>query len=472
LGEGNYNESYGYNSATGNLDAKAGVTLQYTDSNHKHAVTSAGGNNYTYDANGNMITRTITSGDLAGNYALSYDAENRLVSVVKNGSNIAAFVYDGDGVQVKATVNGVETRYVGSHYEITGSSITKYYFAGSTRIALRKDGVLNYTLADHLGSSSITTNANGAVTAKMLYKAWGETRYSIGDLNTKYEYTGQRNESEIGLHFYGSRWYDDQLGRYAQADSVIPQSQGVQAWDRYAYVNNSPINYRDSSGHSIECAVGGACPDIIVLSGWSDSYIHGQPDNDTCAPTSIASALSVVMGREIDSSYVTESFETPLTGSSFGGVAPWRMLLPAKPFSDKGVLPVDQAAGINSLGFGVTARFSYGNNRQSLINNVTNGVATVVTVSWANDPSYAHVLFVVKYCPSTGQLSFMDPAQGKNGEVITEYEFYQRYKVTFEDAWLNQANTGIASGSMVTVTNKHIIPISRGGGGGTRMLIN
>ncbi len=35
-----------------------------------------------------------------------------------------------------------------------------------------------------------------------------------------------------------------------QADSIIPLAgQGTQAFDRYAYVNNSPVNFNDPSGH-------------------------------------------------------------------------------------------------------------------------------------------------------------------------------------------------------------------------------
>ncbi len=32
-------------------------------------------------------------------------------------------------------------------------------------------------------------------------------------------------------------------------DTYVPESQGVQAWDRYAYSNNNPIRYSDPSGH-------------------------------------------------------------------------------------------------------------------------------------------------------------------------------------------------------------------------------
>ena len=55
--------------------------------------------------------------------------------------NNATFVYDGDGKRVKSTFNGTTTTYfVGNHYEVTGSTIIKYYYAGAQRIAMRTMG--------------------------------------------------------------------------------------------------------------------------------------------------------------------------------------------------------------------------------------------------------------------------------------------------------------------------------------------
>jgi RHS repeat-associated protein len=87
----------------------------------------------------------------------------------------------------------------------------------------------------------------------MRYTAWGEVRYNWGSTPTDYTYTGQySNVPEFGLYYYNARWYDPQLGRFAQADTIIPeQSQGVQAWDRYAYTNNNPLRYTDPTGHYI-----------------------------------------------------------------------------------------------------------------------------------------------------------------------------------------------------------------------------
>ena len=51
----------------------------------------------------------------------------------------------------------------------------------------------------------------------------------------------------FGLMFYVSRWYDPSLGRFIQADTLIPG--GAQGLDRYAYVNNAPTRFTDPSGH-------------------------------------------------------------------------------------------------------------------------------------------------------------------------------------------------------------------------------
>ncbi len=87
-------------------------------------------------------------------YNLSYDAENRLTAV--SGAATATFVYDGDGNRVKGTVGGVTTTYLGNYFEWTGSTSTmiKYYYAGSTRVAMRQGSTLYWLLGDHLGSTS------------------------------------------------------------------------------------------------------------------------------------------------------------------------------------------------------------------------------------------------------------------------------------------------------------------------------
>ncbi|HNM36403.1 MAG TPA: RHS repeat-associated core domain-containing protein [Anaerolineales bacterium] len=108
----------------------------------------------------------------------------------------------------------------------------------------------------------------------MRYKPFGEVRYTWRASQTttpayalsRFTFTGQYSHMDdpstsgvtegFGLMFYNARWYDPALGRFAQADTIIPA--GVQGLDRYAYANNNPIHYTDPSGHVV-CEVGEPC---------------------------------------------------------------------------------------------------------------------------------------------------------------------------------------------------------------------
>jgi RHS repeat-associated protein len=134
--------------------------------------------------------------------------------------------------------------------------MTTYYYASGQRMAVRRGSTLSLLFGDHLGSTAYTADPLlGRRWTSLRYKTWGEQRYAEGLAPTEFHFTGQRELSVLGLHFYGARWYDSLLGRWIQPDTIVPlESQGVQAWDRYAYANNNPVRYNDPSGHWIETA--------------------------------------------------------------------------------------------------------------------------------------------------------------------------------------------------------------------------
>jgi RHS repeat-associated protein len=104
-------------------------------------------------------------------------------------------------------------------------------------------------MMDHLGSTNMVTDSSGTLLEARSYKAFGETASQSGAVTTDVGYTGQRQEPELGLYFYNARWYDPVLGRFAQADTIVPNPTDAKAFDRYAYVNNNPVRYNDPSGH-------------------------------------------------------------------------------------------------------------------------------------------------------------------------------------------------------------------------------
>ncbi|MBI5934477.1 MAG: RHS repeat-associated core domain-containing protein [Chloroflexi bacterium] len=134
-------------------------------------------------------------------------------------------------------------------------------------------------------SSSVTANASGAKTASALYKAFGETRFTSGALSTDYKFTGQREESALGgIYFFQSRWFDPTLGRFMSPDTIVPTStQGTQAWDRYAFVNNNPVRYTDPTGHGVDCGMGENCMGSQTNSNDPPTGGEGEGENGTCS---------------------------------------------------------------------------------------------------------------------------------------------------------------------------------------------
>jgi RHS repeat-associated protein len=144
-----------------------------------------------------------------------------------------------------------------------------YYYAGGQRIAQRtRIGTapdrLEYLFGDHLGSSSLVTNSSFVKTAELRYTAWGKPRSTTGTVAANaFTYTGQRQEAGIGLNFYKARWYDSNIGHFAQADTIVPDLAKPQSWDRYAYTSGNPVNRVDPDGHEDtddcrNCGGGGA----------------------------------------------------------------------------------------------------------------------------------------------------------------------------------------------------------------------
>jgi RHS repeat-associated protein len=122
-------------------------------------------------------------------------------------------------------------------------------------------------LGDHLGSTNLTTDTNGAKVSEIRYKPWGEIRYAWTSHPSttpaytlpSYTFTGQYSYLDdpstsgvtegFGLMFYNARWYDPLLGRFAQADTLVPDPANPQSLNRYAYTLNNPLRYTDPTGH-------------------------------------------------------------------------------------------------------------------------------------------------------------------------------------------------------------------------------
>jgi len=223
---------------------------------------------------------------------------------------------------LSTSVGTTTTYFIGAHYEVTGSGITKYYFAGTQRIAIpqgddvRKDGTLYYLLGDHLGSTSIVTDAAGNAISQTKYKPWGEVRYSSGTSPTDYTYTGQYSHtSDFGLMFFNARWLDVyHVWGYIAQSTVLTQST-VLSGNSYRQnaaqfegaVGNNWHEFKDFWD-----GMGGASRQDFLL-GKVGLVIGSQISNGTISPYDLGNALRANLGDEtvVDTGFVWQYWMLP-----------------------------------------------------------------------------------------------------------------------------------------------------------------
>jgi RHS repeat-associated protein len=112
---------------------------------------------------------------------------------------------------------------------------------------------------------------------------------------TDYGYTGQRNMDaqgsaySLGLMDYRVRFYSASLGRFTQADTIVPGAGNPQAWNRYTYASNNPILHNDPTGHCVDgvstfiCAalIGGAIGFVVSYGAQTiENYNSGMSLSD------------------------------------------------------------------------------------------------------------------------------------------------------------------------------------------------
>jgi YD repeat-containing protein len=163
-------EAFTYDGVGNRLSSAESPNWTYSADNQ---LTGFDGTAYTYDNNGNMITKT----DASGTTTYTYNSDNQLVRIDLSGGGFAEYVYDALGRRIEKNVNGTITRYVYDgedilfEYDGLNTIIARYTHGPGVDepLIMERGGASYYYHADGLGSITEVTDASGAVVASYTY---------------------------------------------------------------------------------------------------------------------------------------------------------------------------------------------------------------------------------------------------------------------------------------------------------------
>lgn len=248
-----YSYSYTYD-AVGNMltrtDLRSGQTIDYTyDVGNR--LLSAGGTAFQYDGNGNVTAKVSPVGTT--NY--TWDSFNQLIGARAPDGSVVRFYYDPLGNRVARTDSAGTTRYL----QDAGASIPAVVLENGVRnvsyvrtpegllLGAVVDGQPLSLVFDRVGNLRTALGPGGGLLGTRSYNAWGDTEADAGALPAAVAFGaryGYHSDPQLGITQMGARWYDPSVGRMLSKDPAGYAS----GLNPYGYAFGNPTTRVDPDG--------------------------------------------------------------------------------------------------------------------------------------------------------------------------------------------------------------------------------
>ncbi|MCB1099682.1 MAG: hypothetical protein KDN22_29190, partial [Verrucomicrobiae bacterium] len=257
------------------FDSGGNLVSEAIELGEGNRIQTDGTYNYTYDAEGNMATRTAIANGVSQEFI--YDHRNRLVEVhTRNAANVlievAKYGYDPLDRRISKQVDSTPNDAIAApvrHYIYSGENVIAEFvdsdgvgaatasFDRAYLLGLGADEVFSqdtgsgqvvWFLPDHLGSFRDVVNRQGQLIDHTVLDSYGlilsRTNPSV---DVRHFFTGREFDPETGFYQVRARYLDPVTKRFTQED---PDGLRAQDTNLYRYVLNDPANTTDSSGRN------------------------------------------------------------------------------------------------------------------------------------------------------------------------------------------------------------------------------
>ncbi len=239
----------------------------YGDSTWRDRLTEFNGKAISYDAVGNPTA--------IGTANLTW--QGRTLTQYMDGANTYSYEYDMSGHRISKTVNGVKTTYYYDGDQLVAQQsgndrITFMFDANGSAFGFYYNNAPYFFIKNIQGDVTAITNFAGTVIGTYTYDAWGNLIPEASDLSDEVaamnpiRYRGYYYDAETGYYFLNSRYYDAEMGRFLNADSVDVITATLDALtdkNLYSYCDNNPVVRIDRSGEFWNYVIGGAVGAIV-----------------------------------------------------------------------------------------------------------------------------------------------------------------------------------------------------------------
>jgi RHS repeat-associated protein len=216
--------------------------------NQNLSILNRGSTCYTHGWDKNLDGAT---GDVS--LAIAYDAENRPVSLARNGvTNL--FVYGANGRCVRSVCGAAVRQHFHDHlgrllFETDGGAnlTTLYLYRDADLVAQRAaNGRFHFYHSDANGNILALTDDQGKISAIYRYLPYGEAVSRFARVENPFTFMGRFGVRDVsnGVFMTARRFYDARTGRFLQYDPIGPAG----GLNPYEYAGGNPVNRIDPWG--------------------------------------------------------------------------------------------------------------------------------------------------------------------------------------------------------------------------------